>query len=267
MTARLHLLDSLIAAARTAPPDSTGALVSGAVQDSLETLKVAAMQDMGEWFYSELDVPDSAAAWLRSSLASTRRHGATARGLFVMADLAREDSTGGRGSSESYLRRIIDDHPGTPYAGEARKQLGLPGDTEERDRPARLYRAAEEDLEHGAFVSAAARLDSLSRTYPSSSLAGKSLYASGWIYDNRLSLPDSAVVRYRRVIQSFGTSEYAESARRRLPGIAPASADTSASKAPLDPEKQLPSRRRGQREDAPDSTKTNQPPLNREVID
>lgn len=236
---RKHLVDSAIVLAGSIPQDSTGQRPNAAVLDSLHTVETSIMQDLGEWFYSEAELPDSAAKWLLSALNTGRVHRSTARGLYIMVDLARADSTGQRGSPEMFLQRIVDEFPETPYAVEARKQLGLPDDLESRDRPGQLYRWAEEDLEKGAFEAAARKWDSLVVTYPASPLVVKSIYASGWVYDNRLNRPDSAVNRYKVVVLQHGATGWAEAARKRITEIGTIRSDTTAPPptAPINDEK------------------------------
>ncbi len=223
---RLAFTDSLRQAAEAAPPDSTGARTNGTAIDSLETQVAITMQDLGEWFYSELERPDSAAWWLQRSLAFGRSHRTTPRGLYLMADLAHADSSGSLGRREDFLNRIVADYPESPYAAEARTLLGLPTPVS-TDRSALLYRSAETAWDVGLYQKAADRYDSIATLYPSSPLVAKSLYASAWMYDNRLNRPDSAAVRYKAVAQQFGSTEYAEQARRRLVELTSAIVDTN----------------------------------------
>lgn len=231
---RLSLNDSLRRAAELVPLDSTGARTNAPAIDSLTTLMAVTMQDLGEWFYSELQRPDSSGMWLQRSIDMDRRHRNTPRGWYLLADLALSDSTGVLGKRDSLLHRIVQEYPESPYAVEARKKLGMEAYVNE-DPPALLYREAESASDAGLFQRAADRFDSIVTAYPSSPLVPKSLFAAGWTYDNRLNLPDSAAVRYQSVVQRFGATEYAEQARRRLTVLGPIKMDTTKTPAAAPP--------------------------------
>ncbi|MCU0452304.1 MAG: tetratricopeptide repeat protein [Bacteroidetes bacterium] len=233
--ARLSLSDSLRSAALLMPPDSTGKRTNAEAIDTLTTQIAIAMQDLGEWFYSELERPDSSAWWLQRSLAMNRPHRTTPRGLYLLADLSRGDSSGSPSRRDSLLDRLLAEYPASPYAAEARKMLGM-SEYVEQDPPAQLFREAEAAWEAGSYQRAADRFDSVATHYPASSLVAKSLFASAWMYDNRLNIPDSAAHRYQIVVQRFGATEYGEQARRRLPLLGSAGIDSTRASSKADPE-------------------------------
>jgi tetratricopeptide (TPR) repeat protein len=230
LQARLSQNDSLRRAAELLPPDSTGRRTNLETIDSLTTLLAVTMQDLGEWFYSELQRPDSAGWWLKRSADMGRRHRNTPRGWYLLADLALTDTTGILGHRDSLLQRIVLEYPESPYAVESRKKLGMQ-EYRVEDPSEILYREAELASDAGSYQRAADRLDSIVTAYPSSALVAKSLYAAGWTYDNRLDRADSAVVRYQAVVQRFGATEYAEQARRRLAMLGPAKTDSTTKRA------------------------------------
>lgn len=228
---RLAQVDSLRLAAEQVPLDSMGLQTNAPAIDSLTTLVAVTMQDLGEWFYSELQRPDSSGWWLKRSIDMDRRHRNTPRGWYLLADLALSDSTGSLGDRDSLLRRIVQEYPESPYAVEARKKLGLAEFVAE-DPSLRLYREAEQASDDGSYQRAVERFDSIVTAYPASPLVAKSLFAAGWTYDNRLNDVDSARIRYQAVVQRFGSTEYAEQARRRLTLLGPAKTDSTKTPAP-----------------------------------
>jgi len=52
--------------------------------------------------------------------------------------------------------------------------------------------------------------------YPKSSFAPKALYASGWIYENNLDMPDSAAAIYDSVVTKFPATAYANAIKAKL---------------------------------------------------
>ena len=76
----------------------------------------------------------------------------------------------------------------------------------------------------------------LARQYPGSPLASRALFAAGWIYENRLFNPDSAIASYTKLMTLYPASPYAV---RVVPKITEvnlkrkqsAAADSSGSKA------------------------------------
>ncbi|MBF8247367.1 MAG: hypothetical protein HW374_167, partial [Bacteroidetes bacterium] len=49
-----------------------------------------------------------------------------------------------------------------------------------------------------------------------SPFAARSEYTIGWIYEHRLSKPDSALAHFRKLMEQHGSSKYAVAIRTRL---------------------------------------------------
>ena len=65
------------------------------------------------------------------------------------------------------------------------------------------------------YEKAIGTLRSIIQSFPKSPIAAKSEYAIGWIMENRLAQPDSAIVQYKRVIKNYQGTMYALAASKR----------------------------------------------------
>ncbi|OGU28431.1 MAG: hypothetical protein A2X67_03775 [Ignavibacteria bacterium GWA2_55_11] len=219
---RLRLADSMRTAAHSLASDSLRSESLQQRKDSLDAAYSSIVQDIGEWFYLDLQRRDSSIVWLLRSIAVGKSHAGTARCLFILADLAQVDSSGILERPDLYLRRIVDSFPTTAYAGAARSRLGLT-EADSTDPALQLYVHAEEVLLRGEYDSAARSFENVSKIYPASTLSGKSTYAAGWVYEYHLTRLDSALVRYREVVAKYPRTPYALEAQKKLVSITPPS--------------------------------------------
>lgn len=204
--------------------DSVSAMSSDSVRvapaplnkDSLRAIYAQKAYQLGEVFYSELEIPDSASYWLQLSLRSHADTTAAARILFVLADLAQRTQAGQSIDAKQYYQELIQSYPRSPYAEEARRILGLQT-VESRDDPAEpLFRRAENLIDAGQYRSALTVLRNAIQTYPSSRYVPKSQYTIGWLYEYQLSRPDSALLAYKSLVKQYGSSSYATAVRGRI---------------------------------------------------
>jgi tetratricopeptide (TPR) repeat protein len=192
--------------------------VAGPVNpDSMKTVQARVAYDLGEAFHTELEIRDSAFVWFRRSLEwgvdSTRAPRAT----FILAELAKTSKTMTENEITRLYQKIVESYPSSVYADEARKILGIP-------LPPRIveqkedfeYSVAESLLWAGHYHLAIEHFKAIVDLDESSSLAAKSQYAIGWIYEQRLSKPDSALISYKTLVDRYKSSPYASSVRNRI---------------------------------------------------
>jgi hypothetical protein len=86
----------------------------------------------------------------------------------------------------------------------------------EYDPAKELYINAEAELLKKNFFTSMNMFLNIWREYPSSPLAPKALYASGWILENELSLFDSAVTVYDSIVTRYPQTAYASRVRPKV---------------------------------------------------
>ena len=190
-------------------------LISSQLADSLNVLKSIAAQDLGDIFYSEIGVPDSASYWYEKSLALDYSPIRSPRILYILAELSRMNTGKKYHTPEEYYIRLDRDFPESIYAEEARRFLGKESSVKETDSAAVYYEQAEKQIDTKQHKNAIKMLRNIAQVYPKSPLAAKSEYAIGWIYENHLEQPESALVQYKHVVKNYDGTKYAIAAANR----------------------------------------------------
>ncbi len=194
-------------------------LVSSQLADSLHVLKSIAAQDLGDIFYSEVIVPDSAFYWYDKSLALDYSPIRSPRILYILAELSRMNTGKKYHTPEEYYTRLDHDFPESIYAEEARRFLGKESSVKKTDSAAIYYEQAEKQIETKQYNNAIKAFRNIAQSYPKSPLAAKSEYAIGWIFENHLEQPESALVQYKYVVKNYDGTKYAIAAANRSTSI------------------------------------------------
>ena len=163
--------------------------------------------ELAELFMYDINNLDSAENYLNQAYDESGDYDFKSRVLFALADLYRESSRSDKYNST--LKTIVDDYPTSPIANECRKLLNLPVITEvEQNTDDSIFTYAENRFAAGEYPDALNAFKELADNYPNSDHLARANYAIGWIYENVLSLPDSAVVYYKRITGDPSNSEY-----------------------------------------------------------
>jgi tetratricopeptide (TPR) repeat protein len=235
---QISRLDSLVDLNAQANPDSAdNSRADPGVRDSLKQLRAKLYYTLGELFYSEFNRPDSSVVYYRRALEGYRDTVMTPRAFFVLADLARLVPEGASRSSDEWYRQLVQEYPASPYSAEARKILGVqPTMQQQQDPAAEMFYEIERKIESRRYSEALLDLHVLTKRFPTSAFAAKSLYTIGWLYEYRLANPDSALGYYKLLLERYGGSLYASAVKEKLSpadGIAQPQSDTSAVKQDL----------------------------------
>lgn len=185
-------------------------------KDSIQIVKARIAYDVGEAFYTELDLPDSALVWFQRALDWKVDSTLAPRALFMVAELGKSTATRTDAEIAELYRTLTEKFPRSAYAEEARKILGLPLSQRTKEDGERAYAEAESLLWQGQYDGAIERFKKIVDESPSSMLAAKSQYAIGWVYENYLGKPDSALVYYKMVAELHKTSPYAAAVKNRI---------------------------------------------------
>jgi tetratricopeptide (TPR) repeat protein len=163
-------------------------------------------------------VPDSAFYWYEKSLAWDYSPIRSPRILYILAELSRMNTGKEYPTPEEYYTRLDHDFPESIYAEEARRFLGKESSVKKTDNAAIYYEQAEKQIETKQYNNAIKEFRNIAQSYPKSPLAAKSEYAIGWIFENHLEQPESAMVQYKHVVKNYDGTKYAISAANRLAG-------------------------------------------------
>ena len=184
--------------------------------DSLHILKSIAAQELGDVFYSEVVEPDSAFYWYNQSLLWHYDHIYSPRILYVLAELSRTNPEKKFPAPEEYHTRLDHDFPESIYAEEARRFLRKEGSAVKTDTASEYYTQSEKQVDAKQYEKAIGTLRSIIQLFPKSQFVAKSEYAIGWIMENCLAQPESAMVQYKRVAKNYKSTMYALAASRRF---------------------------------------------------
>jgi len=185
------------------------------VTDSLYVIKAIAAQDIGDIFYTELTVPDSALFWYEKSLTWSYDSYRSPRILYILAELSRKNIGKNYKTLEEYYVRLNRDFPESIYAKEAQRLLGKVSSEKKADTAAIYYEQAEKQIDAKQYDNAIKTLRSIVQSYPRSPYTAKSEYAIGWIFENSLKRPVKAAAQYKHVVKNYSGTEYARAAKKR----------------------------------------------------
>lgn len=184
--------------------------------DSLQRSIIRTKFELGGLFFLELPVPDSALYWFNQVIERHPHSEFAPRALYTVAEIFRTVKEGQPSVRDSLYSRIISEYPLSPYAGEARKILGLPIVEAEKDSVAELLERAEAFADVNDFASAIRTYKEIVAKHPGSALIPKALYSTGWHFENSLSNNDSALAVYRQLIEKYPASPYASTVRPKI---------------------------------------------------
>jgi tetratricopeptide (TPR) repeat protein len=175
----------------------------------LRTEKVAkAKFELAELFMYDLNKLDSAERYLNESYQESEDRDFKSKVLYALADLYRNNNQ--MGKYDDLLKTIINEYPFSPVANECRRLLNLPPEYEElvATPDDSIYAYAERMFSNEQYNEALSAFKDISENYPSSEHLTRANYAIGWIYENILSIPDSAYSYYTKVAKGAPMSEY-----------------------------------------------------------
>jgi tetratricopeptide (TPR) repeat protein len=190
-------------------------LISSQLADSLNVVKSIAAQDLGDVFYIEIAVPDSAFYWYEKSLAWAYSPIRSPRILYILAELSTMNPEKKYPTPKEYYTRLDRDFPESIYAEEARRFLGKESAAKKTDSAAVYYEQAEKQIDIKQYDNAIKAFRNIARSYPKSPLAAKSEYAVAWIFENHFEQPESAFVQYKYVVKNYDGTKYAIAAANR----------------------------------------------------
>lgn len=170
--------------------------------------------ELGNLFYSDFNLLDSAYYYYMDILKNYPNSDYKPRILFVLGNyyLAVNDTN----RADSLFKYIYDNYKNDRLVNPVATILNKPLINFDTDKAKDLYTRAEAELNKKNYYSSITQFKDIYSNYPKSISAPKALYAEGWIFENVLNKPDSAVIYYDSLLAKYPKSEYAENISPKL---------------------------------------------------
>ncbi len=182
--------------------------------DSLKTLLAKNRLELGNLFFTEMNVPDSAKKLyeeITERFSDTRYYPDALLALGSYYQTVNENA-----KADSLFKIIYENYKDRPIANAAANKLGLPLIDLQYDPAAELYVDAESEMKKGNFDVSFRKFYEIYKKHPQSKYASKGLYAAGFILENDLRLPDSAAAVYDTLISKYPSSPYVKSVAMKV---------------------------------------------------
>lgn len=182
--------------------------------DSLIINRVRASLDLGNLFFTELNIPDSAYYYYNLIVS---KHPETRLQPNALVGLAAVYETKGeKTNADSIYLMLYTTHKTSPLVNVAAEKLDSPKVDFNFDPGEKQFLRAEELYETKKFKEALREYSSVSETFRESRYAPHSLLAKGIIYEYELSLVDSAAATYDTLVVRYPRSPQAAKINQKL---------------------------------------------------
>lgn len=174
--------------------------------------------NLAELYYYHFEQPDSAIYMYRSVIRDFGDTDAAPAAIYALAFLRPAQDSTRAAERDSLLELLATQYGNTRHGREARKRLGFT-DTEEPQAASASdkFRRAENLLLNGQNPQEAIRLfQDLTQTQNDPEVASKSLFAIGWIYENKLADNTQAYETYKQLLEKFPSSAYSNKVRKKV---------------------------------------------------
>ena len=175
-------------------------------EDSLKTLLSKNQLDIGNLFLSEFDLPDSAYKYYSSNLSEYPNTIYYPTSLFAMGSYYL--TINNKDKADSLFNIIYDNYKNESIVNAAAVKLNKPLIDLNYDPALEKYTEAENLIFEGQYYSALYELKKIPKEFPKSTIAPKSIFASGWIEENELNNTEAAVEYYDTLIARYPASDY-----------------------------------------------------------
>ncbi len=182
--------------------------------DSMRTFIARNEYELGNVYFADLNVADSAYYYYREILNNYSNTDYRARATYALGSyyLTLDENEKG----DSLFRDVYDNYKEDPIAKAAAIRLGIDASTLDLDPAKKKYELGESKLEDENYFDAIDDFYSIFEEYPKSQYAPKSLYTIGWIYENKLEDNGFAAEYYDSLQTHYPKTEYARSVFNKL---------------------------------------------------
>jgi TolA-binding protein len=182
--------------------------------DSLNTLIAKNLYELGNVFFGELEVSDS--AYYYYNLVDKNYPNITFKPKFLFTLGNYYSSIGEDEKADSLFNYVYVNFSADDVAAEAARRLGKTEVGESKDPAELSYIKAEKIYFASNYNTAIDSFYNIYNDYPASHLAPKALYTIGYILENDLNLFDSAAVVYDTLSRKYAKTDYARASSGKL---------------------------------------------------
>ncbi len=182
--------------------------------DSLNTLIAKNLYELGNVFFGELEVADSAYYYYNLVDKNYPNISFKPKFLFTLGNYY--SSIGENEKADSLFNYVYVNFSADDVAAEAAKRLGKTEIGESKDPAEISYIKAEKVYFASNYNTAIDSFYNIYNDYPASHLAPKALYTIGYILENDLNLFDSAAVVYDTLTRKYANTDYARASSSKL---------------------------------------------------
>lgn len=162
--------------------------------------------ELSEIFIYDLNKNDSAEIYLKESYEGSDKPDFKCKVLFALANLYRSEDKNDK--ADRIFKQIINEYPMASLANVSRKLLGIPElDLETHDALDSVFSYGETKFSANDFTSALLAFQDIVSRDTTSKYYIRSAYAAGWIYENVMNKPDSALVYYSKLLNTDPSSD------------------------------------------------------------
>lgn len=182
--------------------------------DSAKTVLAKNCLELGNLFLAELEVPDSAFYLYNKILSEYPSPNYYPNTLYALGSYYL--TVNQKDKADSLFNLIYDNYKDRSIVNAAANKLNKPIIDLKFDPAKDLYASAEDFLLNGDYGKSMNNFYNIYKLHPKSSVAPQALYAAGWILENEMFLPDSAVTVYDTLIVKFPASVYVKQVSKKV---------------------------------------------------
>ncbi len=175
--------------------------------DSIKSLIVQNLFELGNLFFTEFNLPDSAYFYYSTILNDYPQSEYQARTMYALGSYYQTENDNLQ--ADSLFNIVYNNYKNENIVNAAANKLNKPLIDLNYDPAVELYDNAEKKLMDKSYEKSLHEFYNIYKNYPQSSMAPKALYASGWILENQLNLPDSAALFYDTLTAKYPRTVYA----------------------------------------------------------
>ena len=196
------------------PPFEDKPIKSRLTPDSLKSAIVEAKYNLGNLYFSEMEIPDSAYKYYNKIINEDPDSRLYPRALYALGSyyLTIDDKQ----KADSLFTIVYRNYKEDKIVNAAAEKLGLTKIDLEKDPAKDMFIQAEAIYDSSRYDKAIATLKDLADKFPESAYAAKSLYTIGFIFENDLNRKDSAAVFYDSLSAKYDRSTYAIAVKNKL---------------------------------------------------
>jgi len=182
--------------------------------DSAKTILAKNCLELGNLFLAELNVPDSSYYLYNKILTDYPSQLYYPNTLYALGSYYL--TVNQTSKADSLFNIIYENYKDRTIVNAAASKLNKPLIDLKYDPAKDLYASAENQMIDGNYNQSVSSFFSIYRNYPKSPVAPQALYASGYVLENDLFLPDSAVSVYDTLIAKFPASLYVKKVSKQV---------------------------------------------------